>query len=57
LLGILNLLVVSISSWKGSQRTNLGKKYQEMVALCEKKFQQKEVRLRALRSFKVCLFN
>ena len=57
LVGILNLLIVSISSWKGSQRTNLGKKYQEMVALCEKNYQHKEVKLRALRSFKVSLFN
>ena len=57
LLGILNLLIISISSWKGSQRTNLGKKYQEMAAQCEKNFQHKEVKLRALRSFKVCLFN
>jgi len=50
-------LAVSVSQWKTTQRTSLGKKHQEMVALCEKNFWQKEIKLRALRSFKVSLFN
>lgn len=49
--------IVSIGQWKSVSRTSLGKKYQEMMAICEKNYWQKEVKLRLLRSYKVSLFN
>ena len=49
--------IVSMTAWKGSQRTNMTKKYSEILALCDKHYWQKEVKLRILRSYKVSLFN
>lgn len=49
--------IVSIGQWKSLSRTSLGKKYQEMMAICEKNYWQKEIKLRLLRSYKVSLFN
>ena len=49
--------IISMTAWKSSQRTNLSKKYSEVLALCEKHYWQKEVKLRIMRSYKVSLFN
>lgn len=49
--------LVSVGAWKSTSRTSLGRKYQDMLAKCEKQHRQKEVKLRICRSYKVSLIN
>ena len=50
-------LITSVSQWKSTSRTSLGRLYQDMLAKCEKHHRQREVKLRILRSYKVNLIN
>lgn len=52
-----SLCIQSVATWKGISRSNLGAQYMQFVHDCDKAFGKAEVKLRALRSFKVSLFN
>mmetsp|Transcript_29206 Transcript_29206/g.44019 ORF Transcript_29206/g.44019 Transcript_29206/m.44019 type:complete len:131 (-) Transcript_29206:526-918(-) len=49
--------IFSVGQWKSTLRTNVGKRFQDTLASCEKHFLKRELKLRAMRSYKVNLFN
>ena len=48
-------LMLSVSAWKGANRTSLSKQYKDAATKVDKLFQVPEVKLRMLRAYKTAL--